>query len=294
MKNQPSFFIDETDHHILMHKDVHFGGSFAAMLSYYEKEGIGSQEEFSLSRIEELSSMQESNESSLSDMILDDTEKKEVERAKEAYQSLQKLCDADSFAAQKLALLILSEEDTPLQEIDELCAFGKDAIAPLLYFLKQDDFYNPLFPGYGFAPAHAATCLGKLKAEEAIIPLFESLPFMEFFGEEEVYSALAKIGSPAKDFLLSVLKKNPITKDNENAAIALSCFPSGPEIVSVCLDMLELPSVQARPSLFSYLLCSCEGIDSVEQRERLSNLLNLPLPSEIKEALKLASKKNHN
>ncbi len=244
-------FIDEIDHLILMHKDVHFGGSFLAMLSYYEAEAIGIQEEFSLDRIQDLALMEENSLTPLSDLILDDIDKKEVQRAKEVYQSLQKLCTADSFAAQKLALLILSEEEEPVQEMEELCSFEKEALAPLLFLLKQDDFYNPLFPGYGLSPSYAASCLGKLQAKEAIAPLFESLSLMEFFGEEAVFQALSQIGDPAKDFLLSIVKKTPLTKENENAAIALTFFPKDPLIVSTCLDLLELSSVQAKPTLFT-------------------------------------------
>ncbi|MES2200463.1 MAG: hypothetical protein V4489_09920 [Chlamydiota bacterium] len=276
-------FIDEIDHLILMHKDVHFGGNFSAMLNYYEKDAIGAQEEFFPDRIQDLALMEANSPTPLSDLILDEVDKKEVQRAKEAYQSLQKLSAADSFAAQKLALLILSEEEEPLQEIEELCSFGKEAIPPLLFLLKQEDFYNPLFPGYGLSPSHAANCLGKLKAKEAIIPLFESLSLMEFFGEEAAFKALSQIGDPARDFLLTTVKKAPLTKENENAAIALTFFPRDSLIISTCLDLLELPSVQARATLFTYLLFSCEGIEEESGIERVKDLLRSPLSIELRE-----------
>ncbi|MBS0628199.1 MAG: hypothetical protein JSS09_08320, partial [Verrucomicrobia bacterium] len=191
--------------------------------------------------------------------------------------------------AQKLALLILSEKEEPEEEIEDLCSLGKEAILPLLTLIKQEDFYNPLFPGYGLSPFHAAICLGKLKSKEAIIPLFEMLCKVDFFGELEIFSALASIGDPAKEFLLKVLKKNPITQENENAAIALSYFPKEPSIASACIDMLELPSIQAKPTLFTHLLFSCEDLFDPKLIERVLALLKLPLPSDLKKEIEETS-----
>lgn len=281
-----SFFIDEIDHLILMHKDVHFGGNFKAMIAYYEQDfPVGIQEEFNLHRIQELEFMEANSPTPLSDLILDEVEKQEIQRAKESYQSLIKLCDLDSSPPQKLALLILSEKEEPKEEIEDLCSLGKEAVLPLLTLIRQEDFYNPLFPGYGLSPFHAATCLGKLKAKEAIIPLFEMLPRIGFFGELEVFSALASIGDPAKEFLLKVLKKTPLTQENENAAIALSYFLPEPMIASACIDMLELPSVQANLSLFTHLLFSCEKMTDPKLIERVSTLLKTPLPLGLKKEI---------
>ncbi len=285
--NDSSFFIDETDKKILMHKDVHFAGSLQGMLAYYEKDGIGIQEEFDLQRIEMLLSLQQSTDSSLSDLLLDQTDQAEIIRAKQAYESLQTLCDSKPSAAQKLALLILSEEEEPEEEIQQLCSYGDAAIDPLLSVIADEDFYNPLFPGYGTAPSRAALCLGKLKAEKAIIPLFESLSLTEFFGEEAVFKALSQIGTPAKQFLLSILKKTPLTKDNENAALALTFFEKDDAVSSCCIDLLYLPSVQANPTFFTYLLGSCEEITNPELIRRLIRLSDGLSSDMLKEELQL-------
>ena len=43
--------VDGIIHEILMHRDIHFSGSFEAMITYYEIDGKGSQPDFSLNRL---------------------------------------------------------------------------------------------------------------------------------------------------------------------------------------------------------------------------------------------------
>ena len=283
--NDIPFFIDETDHEILMHKEVHFSGSFSLMLEYYENENKGIQEAFDVERIERLAEVDKTSSTPLTLLILTEEEQEEVLRAKNTYQSLQKLYDLPPSPAQKLADLILSEEEDPEKEIEAICELIPNAISMLIPLIQGDDFYNPLFPGYGLAPAHASQCLGRLKAKEAIIPLFEALPKTEFFGEESILQALFQIGEPAKEFLLSVVKKTPLTKENENAAIALLPFKEDPLVLSTCLDLLELPIVQKKNSLFAYLLFICDSITDKNQIERLKNLSSLPLAPDLQEEL---------
>ena len=283
--NDIPFFIDETDHEILMHKDVHFSGSFSLMLEYYQEESKGIQEEFSLEQIERLAEVDSTSSTPLSLLILSEEEQEEVLRAKNTYLSLQKLYDIAPSPAQKLADLILSEDEEPTQEIEALCELGQTAINLLIPVIQSEDFYNPLFPGYGLAPAHASQCLGRLRAKEAIIPLFEALPKTEFFGEEAIVQSLFQIGEPAKAFLLSVVKKIPLTKENENAAIALLPFKEDPLVISTCLDLLEQPIVQQKSALFAYLLFVCDTLKDKNQIERLKNLSHLPLAPDLKEEL---------
>ena len=187
--------------------------------------------------------------------------------------------------AHKIADLIFAEDFDAEKEIEALIE-TPESIPLLIQIVKEDDFYNPLFPGYGFAPLHAIECLGRLKAKEAIIPLFESLSKTEFFGEEAVIHALFQMGEPAKEFLLSVLKNTPLTKDNENAAIGLLLFKDDPKIPSTCLKLLTLPEFQARPVLFTYLLLFCDELKDIEEQKRLKELAKLPnLSKESKEEL---------
>lgn len=266
--------IDQTDRDILMHKDAHFEGSFALMLEYYEKEGKGAIEEFEIDRIQELALLEQQNGISLSENILTEEEKEEVLASKKKYSDLKKIYDLPPGPAQKIADLVFSEDFEAEPEIQALANDPK-CIPLLIQLIQEDPFYNPIFPGYGFAPLHAMEALGLLKAQEAIIPLFESLSKTEFFGEEAAIHALFKIGQPAKEFLLGVLQKTPLSKDNENAAIALLPFREDPRVSSACIQMLFLPEVQARPTLFTYLLLACEQVSCPEDQHKLQEIAKL-------------------
>ncbi|MES2122812.1 MAG: hypothetical protein V4492_08575, partial [Chlamydiota bacterium] len=63
---------DAVDHDILMHRDAHFGGSFALMLEYYQKEGKGAHPEFGTSRIEELMRLEDECGENLAELVLGD------------------------------------------------------------------------------------------------------------------------------------------------------------------------------------------------------------------------------
>jgi hypothetical protein len=286
MDDSSSFPVtDQLDHDILMHKDVHFGGSFPVMIDYYEKEEKGAIEDFSLDRICALALIEEEEKLSLSVEILTDEEQEEVTRAKEKYRTLKEVYDLPKGLVHKIADLIFSEDFEAEEEIEALSKLP-EAIPLLIQIVQEEDFYNPLFPGYGFAPLHAMKCLGLLKAQEAIIPLFEALSRIEFFGEEAVINALYLIGAPAKEFLLSVLSKTPITKDNENAAIALLLFKDDPLVPSTCLKLLALPEVQKKPIFFTYLLLFCDELKDSGELEKLKDLESSPhLTKESKEEL---------
>ena len=71
----------------------------------------------------------------------------------------------------------------------------------LIDLLRNEDFYDPLFPGYGEAPVLAAKCLGLIGDKRAIISLFEAIGEGDFFNEDIILDALHVIGNPARDFL---------------------------------------------------------------------------------------------
>jgi HEAT repeat protein len=288
MNDLPFFpLIDKTDHDIFMHKDVHFGGSFLVMIDYYKNQGKGIQSEFDLDRIEELYHFEEQSHQNLSDLLLTEEEKELVKTAKDKYFSLRELYQIPSASLpQKIADLILTEDPEATKEIQALCKLGDPAIPLLLDLLKQDEFFDPLYPGYGLAPAHAATCLGKMRATQAIGPLFEALSKAEFFTEEAILAALFHIGAPAKLFLLNILQKKPINRDNENAAIALLSFKDDPMIVERCFELLQDPALFSHPALFTYLLLVCDSLTEPLQRAQLKKLSEHPnLPSDLKEEL---------
>ena len=285
MTQDQSFFVEEVDHEIIMHRDVHFSGSFPLMLGYYDSEKKGIQEEFDLERIERLALIEKSTSEPLSTLLLSEENHIAIKQANKAYEALKKMQALPPCATQKFAELIFCEEEEPIEAMEALCAYGKEATDLLISVLKEEDFYNPLFPGYGLAPAVAAECLGSLKAKEAISPLFEELSKREFFIEEALVQALYKIGKPAKEFLLRALLQMPLSKENENAAIALISFKDDPAIPSASLSLLQNPEVQKRESLFTYLLLTCDTLTKKEEIAQLRSLASLPLSPALKEEI---------
>jgi uncharacterized pyridoxamine 5'-phosphate oxidase family protein len=293
MSSFPSFpLIDATDHEILMHKEVHFGGSFSIMIDYYkDEENKGCMEEFSQERIELLSQIEENEGILLAKELLTEEELNLVKRAQEKYSHLKNIYELPFSSAHLIADLILSEDIDAVTEIEALCKHP-ESIPLLLQIVQEEELYLPLFPGYGYAPFHAIECLGNLQAKEAIIPIFETLSKTDFFGEEAIFSALFHIGNPAKEFLLQKMQNMPITKDNENAAIALSWFQEDPEISAACFQFLTPEIAQEKPRFFSQLLLSCSSPNEKEQKI-LKELSQLPIvPEECKEEIQWILRQN--
>ena len=264
---------DAIDHEILMHKDTHFGGSFIAMLAYYQKEGRGIRPEFHIERIEHLKALDEECGGKLSEKVLFEQEKEDVAHAKQKYAELRDLYESEGNALPRMiADLILSEEEEPSKEIAAIIGQGNKAVQPLLTLLSSEDFYNPLYPGYGEAPALAAKCLGLIGDERAIQPLFNALGREDFFTEEAVLDALAVIGDRAKEFLLNVLKKMPFSKDNERALIALLCFKEDPQIAKVCFQLLQDLQNVSHATFAAYLVMGCYALREPQDREAFVQL----------------------
>jgi hypothetical protein len=200
---------DKYDHDILMHRDVHFSGSFPLMIEYYENEGKGTNPEFELKRILHLYEVEKKSGQNLSEVLLEPEEKEEVVRAKKSYEELKNLYEKEDHKLPKLiADLILTESFEAEEEMKKICEAGKEIVPLLIALVEQHDFYNPLFPGYGHGPAYAATCLGKIKDPRAIPILYEALGRADFFAEEAVLDALQQFAGEAQDFLIKILIQN--------------------------------------------------------------------------------------
>ncbi len=253
---------DDIANLILMHRNAHFGGKFAFMLEYYRKDGVGCCNEFDLYSIKKLAEIEEQLGYDLASSRLSETEHEQILNVLQLYQGLRKLHsisqDAGSIPT-LLAELILTEEAQPKAEIEKLAKQEK-ALPYLLDILKSEEFLDPLFPGYGKTPTHIAQILGKMKAEKAIIPLFESMRAENFQHEEAVISALKNIGKPAFDFLMTVLKKQPVNRDNEKAAICLTNFGENEEFAQASLELLQNFHVFNLPNLVVHLILACLGL----------------------------------
>lgn len=277
---------EELDHEILMHRDVHFSGSFPDMLEYYENEGKGVQDDFEPIRIYQLAQIEQELGHSLSEELLQDRELNLIEKAKEKYLLLRDLYECETASPLSIAIadLILSEEESPDKEIDTLVAFGSEAIDQLLELIRSEEFANPLFPGYGMAPLYAAEILAKIGDEKAIVPLFEGAKGYGFEREGMFFSALSRL--PSTEFLLRKLTSLPITNDHQIAADALAHFPPTEEIAKAALDLLFQEETQKEPALTFALILLCEGLSNDADRERFASLKQSEsIPSSLKEEI---------
>lgn len=285
MKNLPEYddadsegipLVNAQDTAILMHREAHFGGKFDIMLDYYINEGKGVNPDFDLERIHALAKIEKEMKSDLAPLMLSGVDAERVAESKSAYKKLRQLYEKTPQAATKnmrlMADLILSEEQDPAEEIEAIVK-EKSAIVPaLIELLKAEEYYDPLFPGYGFAPSLVARCLGLIGDKRAIISLFEAMGQGDFFDEDTALNALKAIGAPAKEFLLKVAHGRPINEDNEKAAIALIAFKEDEDVAKACLDMLKDPQVRKDIPLATYLILTCEGLNKAEDRKAFQDL----------------------
>lgn len=267
---------DALDVEIVMQRDVHFGGKFPFMIEYYQREGKGVREEFDIERIRLLEKTEKDLGQNLAALLLSGADAEKVARAKNAYEKLRQLYEEkkkESSALKQgrlIADLILSEEENPQKAIQAIVK-ERSALVPLLIdLIRSEDFYDPLFPGYGFAPELAAICLGEIGDKRAIISLFESIGEQDFVFEDQAIKALRLIGEPAKEFLLHVVHAKPITYDNERAAMALVYFKDMPGVPEACLAILKEIDLKHHLVLATYLILTCESLqDSALRKEFL-------------------------
>lgn len=262
--------VDSIDMEILMHRDSHFGGNFDVMLDYYKQDGVGVVPDFEIEEIKKLQIMENELGQNLSEVYLPEMAKETVEEAKKLYQELRNVYEDENARKEGVLLsdLILSEEEYPQKEIDALIKEGGKAVPLLIHLISSQTFYDPLFPGYGRSPIFAAKCLAGIQDERAIPPLFEALGHENFFTDEEIILALASFGDLAKAFLLKRLAQEPFSKDNEQAAIALSGFTEDEEIASTSLKVLEKEETLRNPHFASYLIFACSDLTKSLERER--------------------------
>jgi hypothetical protein len=250
------------DNLVLMHRDAHFGGNFSVMIDYYEREGKGVNKEIELKQIYRLAELEQSFGQDIAPILLSGAEAEKVALSRETYKQLRDLYEDDSLAAyypKLLADLILSEEEDPTREIEAIVKEKGKIVPAILEVLRSDTLSDPLFPGYGHAPALVAKCLGLIGDKRAIITLFEMIGEGDFDDEAVALEGLKSMGEPAKEFLLNVVKGKPYNQDNEKAAVALLGFKDDPEVVKACSNLLLEPEVRSNHILATYLNFVCDG-----------------------------------
>lgn len=264
---------DALDHEILMHRNAHFGGKFEFMIDYYLNEGKGVNQEFELERLHELARLEQEIKTDLATMLLSDEEQEHLSLARAAYEKLHALADKDSKTApHAIARLILSEEEKPEAEMEALLKMKEKATPFLIEMLKNQELYDPLFPGYGLSPNLAAEILGSIGGKKACITLFEHLSEGDFFDDEITLKALKTIGEPAKGFLLKVAHAKPYTFDNEKAAIALELFKDDPLVSSNCFQILKNLDLKKQGTLASYLILNLSALKDTPHAKELREM----------------------
>ena len=285
--------IDAIDMEILMHRDTHFGASFDVMLEYYQQGGVGVMPDFRIENIKKLQDLENEIGKNLSEIYLPESAKNLIQKSLKLYSSLREVYSKTHQDKQSILIsdLILSEEEFPEKEIEALVQEKEKAVPALIHLLSASNFYDPLYPGYGRSPIFAAKCLSEIQDERAILPLFEAIGHENFFTDEEIIKALCSFGEKAKNFLIKILKSEPISKDNEHAIIALSGFPEDIEIAQCALEVLQKEKVLKRPTLSSYLIFACSNLANKKDQQTLMDLAKKKsLPKLLIDEIHLVSK----
>lgn len=275
----------ETDAAIIMHRDSHFAGQFPSMIEYYRNEGIGVMEEFDLERIEELAAYEEKTQQNLALNVLTGADAERIGAAREAYKNLKEVYEVNNPKSKHprlIADLILAEDPHAEEEVKAIVAEKEMIVPALIELINSEDFYDPLFPGYGLAPEHALACLQQIGDKRAIIALFESIGRHDFFNEDVAISALWHIGPPAKEFLLRVLRSKPYNEDNERAAIALVAFDEDEEIAHACWEILQGIDLKQYLLFAEYLILCCEGLNSRDREGFKAFAASDKIPKELR------------
>ncbi len=266
--------VDALDHEILMHRDAHFGGLFSVMLEYYAQEGKGVQPQFTLDRIEKLDLMEKQVKQNLAAVFLLADEMQKVADSREAYRQLRSIYEINNPKNPQpklIADLILTEDEEAEPEIEAIVQEKGSIVKLLIDLLRNEQFHDALYPGYGLAPSLVVKCLGRIGDKRAIISLFEAIGTGDFFQDDIILEAIKEIGEPAKEFLLRVVASHPINEDNEKAAIALVEFKDE-QVAEKCFELFKQPDFQADPCLSTYLILACEYLKSPASRAEFAFL----------------------
>jgi len=274
----PSFdhfpIADALDHEILMHRDTHFGGLFSVMLDYYAQEGKGIQPQITLDRIEKLDIMEKQVKQNLAAMFLLAEEMQKVADSREAYRQLRSIYEINNPKnphPKLIADLILCEDEDAEEEVAAIVKEKGSIVKLLMDLLRNEQFHDALYPGYGLAPSLVVKCLGRIGDKRAIISLFEAIGEGDFFADDIILEALKEIGEPAKEFLLRVVASQPINEDNEKAAIALIAFKDE-QVAEKAFELFKQSDFQADPCLSTYLILACESLKNATDRAEFAIL----------------------
>lgn len=231
---------DEESQKIVMHRDVHFGGSFPIMIHYYEQEEApGLQEDIFVDRIYELYELEKKMGKNIAPSILTGKEAERVHVFRSLYRQFQELYAVAPPGSTERLIAELFLSDGKWEEV----LTTRDSALPLkeevlISILLNEEFQESLAPAFGTVPQAVARLLGHIQSEKAIQALFATIGCGHFDLEEEVIQALHTIGDKAKRYCM---KKAHLSagRDLERALIALQVFLPDDEVQRCAKELLE-------------------------------------------------------
>lgn len=251
---------EEDDAAILLHREAHFASNFPLMLHAYEHEERAAVLDVTPEQIKKLMYIEEKLGSNLAPLVLQADDAQKIARIRKLYILLQNaLSDTTNPDLALLAELILSEEEESEVVAHRIASQVTPSTIPsLIALIEHDLFYDPLWPGYGFAPCIAALVLGSCakntsKTKEIVSSLFSMLQHDSFEVQNASLTALRQIGPAAKDFCIKLLHARPICRNNELAALALCSFSEDPEVSKAIETELQDADAQKHASFSLYL-----------------------------------------
>ncbi|WP_213318918.1 hypothetical protein [Chlamydiifrater volucris] len=276
---------DEQFKKIVLLREVHFSGSFDDMKACYEDEDfLGTDPDISVKDIEYLANIEASNEVNLVEVLLSEKDMEEIQKAKAAYEFLED-CDPDSQKGKIATLVLTAPFTTSSFDRDAVIEEGEAIVPEIINLLNTFDLFHPLSPGFSLAPLRLIECLGHIRSPLAIRPLFEMIGSPQTSGyDDEVASALAKIGAPSKDFLFALIASSPVTKDHETASFCLAFFDDE-EVIEFAKQQIFRPELTFFPhAIFHLANVSLQRKDPLFA-EQLKEKLPRKIPPFLKEEI---------
>ena len=232
---------DEEYQTILLHRDVHFGQNFDVMLEYYARdEAPGIQEDIEIRKIKELMALEKKLGKNIAPYLLGGAEMERIAFFRGLYRQFETLLSLspEGSTERLIAEFFLSdgEWESVLQKID---SSSIQKVHLLKEILLDDIWFDPLSPGFGMVPKAIVRIFGQRPSSESVRTLFSILEQGSFEFEEEVLSALRKIGDLARDFCIERFVSSQDVREKEKALIVLSRFVPDKKVQECVLTWLE-------------------------------------------------------
>ncbi len=281
--------IDEEDKKIILHREVHFGGSFPVMQEYYANEDHrGVMDDISPERIKFLADVEVKLGKNLAPFLLSGSDAEHIARAKKLYKSIEHAINqaeearkTDFSSGVKVDLLtqILFEEGNKPWTLEQMQQF-KEFPEILFTLAASDEFRDELSPGYGKAPLEAIRLIGQLQISKGMDILFRVFPSASDDEEEVLIAALVSFGSKALDKTTQYLTSRPITPLHEKMASLLVAFLPNQVALNAALNMLCQRDIIETP-VARWLLLVLEDLPKEERRTWVKKFQEMKLPKHI-------------